>query len=315
MDVRQLRYFLGVLEAKSITKAADQLHVAQPALGLQIRKLEEELHVELFVRHSRGVTPTEAGLRLASHAEVVLRQFERAKQDLLDFSGKTQGRVGLGMTTTVSLVLAAAFAERCKREYPDVTLNMMEGLSERLMEWVYEDRLDITLTYNPDAIKGLVSEPLVREALYFVTSTKRGAPKNPTDIGLKHAVAEQLILPSRPHLLRVQVEAAAQNIGTELDVVFEVDSVATIKELLKADLGATILPYGAVRTGVRNGTFTARKIADPALYRTLSIAYSPVHPMSKSFLAVGNLLREVVRELAEGNTVGWEVWRESGKYN
>ena len=59
VDIKQLRYFMGVLEAKSITKAAEQLYVAQPALGLQIRKLEEELGVELFVRHSRGVAPTE----------------------------------------------------------------------------------------------------------------------------------------------------------------------------------------------------------------------------------------------------------------
>ena len=97
---------MGVLEAKSITKAAEHLYVAQPALGLQIRKLEEELGVELFVRHF-GVAPTEAGLLLAQHAQVLLRQFARARQDLLDFARSPHGRVSVGLTPTVTSVLVA----------------------------------------------------------------------------------------------------------------------------------------------------------------------------------------------------------------
>ena len=131
MDVKQLRYFLGVFDAKSITKAADLLFVAQPALGLQIRKLEEELGVELFSRHSRGVTPTEAGIRLANRARVLLSQFERVKQDILDFAEEPHGRVAIGMTPTTTLVLAAAVADRCREAYPEITLNILEGLSER----------------------------------------------------------------------------------------------------------------------------------------------------------------------------------------
>ena len=102
MDFRQLRYFLGVYEAKSITKASERLNVAQPALGLQVRKLEEELGVDLFFRHSRGVTPTEAGQLLAVHARVLLRQFERVRQDLIDFGGQPHGRVAVGMTAVAA---------------------------------------------------------------------------------------------------------------------------------------------------------------------------------------------------------------------
>jgi LysR family nitrogen assimilation transcriptional regulator len=98
MDIKQLRYFLGVLEARSITKAADTMAIAQPALGLQIRKLEDELGVDLLVRHSRGITPTEAGLRLAQHAESLLRQFDRMHQDMVDFAGARRSLITVGMS-------------------------------------------------------------------------------------------------------------------------------------------------------------------------------------------------------------------------
>ena len=82
MDVRQLRYFVEVVEAKSFTRAAERVHVAQPALGFQVRKLEDELGVSLLHRHSRGVDPTEAGTALLRHAHAVLRQIELARQEL-----------------------------------------------------------------------------------------------------------------------------------------------------------------------------------------------------------------------------------------
>ena len=309
MNVKQLRYFLGVLEAESITKAAKQMNVAQPALGLQIRKLEEELKVDLFIRHSRGVTATEAGLRLASHSQVILRQFERAKQDILDYAGKPQGRVSVGMTPTVSMVLAATVAQRCHEQYPDITLNITSGLSERLMEWVYDDRVDFTLTYNPNAIKELTCEPLVRETLYFAQPRSLKGPWRKT-IPLKDVLKQKLILPSRPQLLRLQLDKEAQQIGLETDVVFEIDSVSTIIDLVDNDLGGTVLPFGALKPKVDSGDLDAWPISDPALYRTLHVAQSPAHPSSKAFTAIGELVRGVVEELAENNEIGWELWRD-----
>ena len=92
MDVRQLRYFVSVIELRSFSRAAEVLHVAQPALGLQIRKLEDELHTQLLVRHSRGVEPTPAGNLLRERALTILAEMEETKQALRDFSGPPRGR-------------------------------------------------------------------------------------------------------------------------------------------------------------------------------------------------------------------------------
>ena len=308
MDFRQLRYFLGVFEAKSITKAAERLYVAQPALGLQIRKLEEELGVDLFLRHSRGVTPTEAGDLLAEHARVLLRQFERVRQDLIDFGGQPHGRVAVGMTATTCLVVAADLVERCRDLFPQITLTISEGLSERLMEWVDSDQIDLTLTYNSDWVKGLICKPLVSESLYFVEAGAGSLPCREAapfaDVARHH-----LLLPSSPHRLRSLIDEAARDRKVSLEVSYEIDSVAAIKELVEQGLGSTILPLGAVLPAVKSGQLRARRITDPLIDRVLHIAYSPRHPKSKAFTAVCDLTEEVIHGLAESGQVDWQAAR------
>lgn len=310
MDVKQLRYFLGVFDAKSITKAADQLFVAQPALGLQVRKLEEELGIELFSRHSRGVTPTAAGNRLANRARVLLSQFERVKQDILDFAEEPHGRVVIGMTPTTILVLAAAVADRCREAYPEITLNILEGLSERLMEWVDNGQIDITLTYNPEAVKGLICKPLITEELYFVERGKRRKKSDET-LSFPDVIKNELVLPSRLSLLRQIVEEAAEKTGSQPNVTFNVDSVPAIKEMVKRGLGGTILPYGAIQEEVEAGSLRAKRIEDPELYRTLYLASSSKRPESKAIVVVSRLIEEVASGLARSGYVGWQLVSEN----
>ena len=314
MNIKQLQYFLGVLKERSITKAAARLYVAQPALGLQMRKLEKELNVDLFVRHSRGVTPTEAGIRLAGHAEILIRQFDRAKQDMLDYAGEPQGRVIVGLTTSTSFVVAGILAERCQQEYPKLSINITVGLSEGLMEAVQDDRIDLTLTYNPDLTSGLVCQPLAKERLYFVQNTKRGkiSDKNTT---FTKVLENDLILPSHPHLVRVLVDTTAQELNLEPIVKFEVDSVPAKKELIRHDLACSIMPYAAVHAEVTAGEFQAKPVKEPALERTLYIAHSQRRPSSKAFMAVRSLLSEVVRSLAENHQAGWTLYESAKKRN
>ena len=117
MDIKQWRYFLGVAEAKSFTKAADILHVAQPAIGIQVRKLEEELGVPLLVRHSRGIVPTEAGEEMVRQARSVLRAVEQARQRVTDVGGERRGRIVVGMSTAVIRILAGILVAACRRKW------------------------------------------------------------------------------------------------------------------------------------------------------------------------------------------------------
>ncbi len=306
MDIRQLRYFVRILEARSFTKASEKLRIAQPALGLQIRKLEDELGVQLLVRHSRGVSPTEAGLLLARHAEVLIKQLDRARQDLIDFSGPPRGSLSLGMTPTTSLVLAAALVKRCKRDLPGVSVSIVEGLSETLMEWVADGRLDLAFTYNPHAVKGLACEPLLSEDLFFIGpgsgAAAVGAPVRFADIA-----GRPLVLPSRPILLRTMIDEAAEGRDYDLNITFETNSVPTLKELVQESLGYTILPFGAVRREVEDGRLSAQRITDPSIARTLHLAGSHKRPASKATDALRDLIRELIRESIATEALFWRA--------
>jgi len=293
MNIRQLRYFVGVLKEQSITKAAARLYVAQPALGLQIRKLEEELDIDLFVRHSRGVTPTEAGKRLGAHAEILIRQFERAKQDMLDYGGAPQGQVSIGLPMSTVFSLAGILVKRCQQEYPKIRLNISVGLSEHLMEWVQDDRLDVTLTYNPKPGGALVFEPLTTEKLFFVQSSQRGSLSS-DDASFAKVLDADLTLPTQTHMLRILIDDAAQQLGVVPEIDFEIDSVPAIKEVVRANLACTILPFGTIQAEVESGEFSARPVKEPALERTLYLAYSASIPSTKGLAAVTDLLRSVV---------------------
>lgn len=318
MTIRQLRYFLRIVELKSFSKAAAYLHVAQPALGLQIRKLEEELGVKLLNRHSRGVSATEAGLILRDHALIVLRQIERAKLHLIDFAGPPRGKIAVGVTPTVNLVLASALVQKCRAELPNVSLSIVEGMSENLMEWVENDRLDMAFSYNPAAVRGLVCEPMLTEDLCLVgppnaadlptskVTAKRGKNGGLESIAFADIAELQMILPSPPHGLRSIIDEVANHQDLELKITLEIDSVPATKELVEKDLGYTILGMGAVKREVEDGRLTARTITSPNLSRNMFLAYSSKRPSSKASNAVRQIIRTVVQE---GIASGQWSWR------
>ena len=285
MDVRQLRYFAEVVEAKSFTKAAERVRVAQPALGFQVRKLEDELGIPLLVRHSRGVAPTEAGRALLKHARAILRQVESARQEMIDLAGPPRGPVALGITPTASALMAVRIVEDCARAWPGISLNLVEGLSEEVMRWLDEGRVDLGFTYNPQAAKGIRTLPLLVEDLFLVAAAKAGGAGRDR-IPFARLAGRKLILPSRPHGTRMLLEQAAAARGADLDVACEVDSVATMRELVEAGAGATVLPFGAVRDAVRDGRLRALRIERPRISRTLHIAHAPNGARSNAAQAV-----------------------------
>src|SRR5262245_31090056 len=163
MDIRQLRYFLGVLEAGSLSKAAGPLHVAQPALGAQIRNLERELGVNLLRRHARGVAPTRAGELLAQRAAVLLRDLSRVKQEITDLDSVPSGRVTLGLTSTPAQVLGATIVERCREKYPRVRLVITEARPGELLEMVAREEADLGLAFHLPGNDDIASEVLIND--------------------------------------------------------------------------------------------------------------------------------------------------------
>ena len=129
MDVRQLRYFVNIVDYGSLGRAAEKLYVAQPSLSQQMARLEEELGVPLLLRSNHGVTPTAEGNALYRHARLVLRQMEQLKQEVSKGGGAESGTVALGLPTTMVSVLAVPLFERVQDKYPEIRLQFFESMS------------------------------------------------------------------------------------------------------------------------------------------------------------------------------------------
>jgi LysR family nitrogen assimilation transcriptional regulator len=306
VDIKQLRNFLRIVELKSFSEASKHVRIAQPALGLQVRKLEDELGVKLLIRHARGVTPTEAGMLLYEHADIILRQVERAKNEVVDVADTPRGNIAFGLTPTVSLVMGAALVEKYHALCPNVSLRVVDGLSEVLVEWVSSGRLDLAFTYNPSGAAGLELEPLLVESLYLVGPVD--APQLAGDtIPLSSLKNVPLILPSNPQVLRMLVDEGAANADVDLNIYLEIDSVQTMKELVERSVAYTVLPFGAIEAEVADGRFAASRIVEPEINRTLSIVYSGRRPPSKAFTILHELIRDIAETLIKRGVASWRA--------
>ena len=168
MFFRQLKYFMAVAEAGRFTEAAKRINVSQPALGLQIKNLEEELGVTLFDRHSRGVKLTDAGNILLDYANEIISKIEEAKLAIKDVAGTVLGDIHIGITPTIGRHLLHPISESCSEIYPKLVLSFTKGYSDELHEAVLANELNLAFSYDPGAIDKLVSEALLIDQFYLV---------------------------------------------------------------------------------------------------------------------------------------------------
>ena len=157
MDIRQLTYFMHVVELGSFSRAAAFLHIAQPALGRQISSLETELKERLLIRNGRGVSPTEAGARLLDHARSIIQLFERAHEDMENARLGRTGAVAIGMPGSLSAQVSTGLIRKLHAEIPDAKVHVLTGRSTQLQEWLLAGRLDFIMN-DPVVAARVVAE-------------------------------------------------------------------------------------------------------------------------------------------------------------
>lgn len=297
MELRQLRYFIGISEAGSVLRASTTLHVAQPALSQQISALEGEVGARLFERSSRGVALTEAGKVFLDHARVVLADVERARMAVREASSVPSGDVVVGFPTTVALVATVPVLRACRDQLPQVRLKVVEAYSGYLREWLQSGRLDVALLFGDTSDAGLAKRQLLDDRLVLVTG-KEG-PRAPHKLSLNGIARFPLVLPGREHGLRKIIEEACTQYGVELELVAEIDALNSVKKAVEAGIGATILPLGSVAEEVTAGRLHASAIENPAITRRVVCATSVTRPTTPACAAFIALVTEVIRGMVE----------------
>lgn len=282
MDFKQLQTFVQVAELGSFTRAANVLRIAQPALSRQVRALEVELRQPLFDRNGRGVTLTPAGQRLLAHGRGILNQIERAKQDLEEQRGAATGLLSLGLPPSVGRTLTAPLVELFRERFPRATLTMVEGLSTYTLEWLAQGRIDCAVVYNAAPAPAFELLPVLQEELYLV-SARSGSPNGRLvgrPVSLADVARHELVIPSRPHAIRMRVETALAEAGLKPRVGLEIESVPAILDLVQRHPLHAVLSINAIAGSGQAERFRARPIvADRVpLAATLWIATSAQRP-------------------------------------
>lgn len=296
MDLKQLEYFVHVAELGSFTRASTVLRVAQPALSRQVRSLEVELRQPLFDRNGRGVTLTEAGKRLLAHGRGILQQVERARQDLEDQRGAATGHLAVGLPPSLSRTLTAPLVEAFRARFPRATLTVVEGLSAYALEWLALGRIDCAAVYNVAPTAAIDLAPVTDEPLYLVSA--RGVGSRP--VTLARVAEHELVMPSRPHSIRMLLETALAAGGLKARIGLEIESVPAILDLVERHPLHAVLAADALAG--REAAFDARPICsakDQPLVAQLSLATSAQRPRGPLIEQGTALLAQMLRDRAQ----------------
>ncbi len=301
MELRQLEYFIAIAEAGAFSRAAMRLSVPQPVLSRQIRALELELGTDLYHRTGRGIVLTEAGRILEQHARGVLETTAGAKRAISAIGSAPAGKVTIGMPPSVGAVLTAAIVGQFRAQFPRVSLGVMEGFSGHVLEWLTTGLIDVAVLYNAPRTSVLAADALVTDELFLL-----GPSSDPANLGNGPVPGARLaevplILPSRPHGLRVLVDDFLGRAGVAPNVQVEIDAMASTISLVEAGLGYTILSYSCVHALIEAGRIRKWSIIEPTMTRTLVVATPTQRPVTKAARALMGFVRERVDMLvAEG---------------
>ncbi|RYF66697.1 MAG: LysR family transcriptional regulator, partial [Comamonadaceae bacterium] len=246
MELRQLRYFVRVVELGSFSRAAADLGMVQSALSQQVARLEGELSARLLTRSAQGVAPTEAGLAFFREAQLTVRHADQAVRAAQD--ARLSGTVSIGLPPTVGSVLGVPLLSAMRKKYPDVRVHLVESLSGHLADLLNARQLDLAVLYGSHPGRRWSVTPLLEEKLFFIQSARHPMVSALTQrLALSQLDKVPLILPTPTHGLRLLLDAAFVRERVTPLVAGEIDSLGMLMDAVDAGIGGTLQPWSATR--------------------------------------------------------------------
>lgn len=309
MELRQLRYFVRIVELGSMGRAALDLDMVQSALSQQISRLEGELCTRLLQRTAKGAVPTEAGLAFFREAQLALRHADQAARAAQQ--ARLTGSVSVGLSPTTASVLGVPLMRAMHERYPDVRLHMVGSLSGHLSTMLNARQLDLAVLFDTQPARRWSVLPLLEERLFLIRSAHHHPaqlqqPLPAGKVALAQLGDEPLILPTGPHGLRSRLDAAFAQARVAPRMAMEIDSLALLMDAVDMGLGSTIQPWAAVgRYPDAAQRFVLAEIKDGPAYRPAALCSLSDDELSPAALAARVVLGDCVRELVQsGRWIG-----------
>lgn len=279
MNLRTLRYFVAIADAGSLTAAAAAIPIAQPALTRQLRELEADLGVQLLQRMPRGVRLTQAGVTFYESAQRILAEAGRVRQKLARRQENADVTVVMGASPTLARVLLPGLFEVCQRSLSGIKLRAREAFTPALLDWLERGMIDMAVVTNPEPGRALTLQPLLGEPFALISHTS-------LNIGPIVSVSQLARIPLlMTSLHRGIVERQLLRQGKELNVQAEVDSVDSIRELVRRGQWATIMPVSVFKEPRVADEVVMSEVSGVQLNRLLVLA-TRIEPRGNSAIPV-----------------------------
>lgn len=292
MDLRQLRYFVKVVELGNVTRASEGLHIAQPAVSQQIRNLEQEMGMQLLERSSHGVTATAAGKTLYRHAQALLREADRTRELLKLDADVPQGKVSVGLPSSSSRMLAIPLAQRVVERYPGISLELIEIPTADMPGMIESGRIDLAIAADAVESPGVSKVHLFSEDLHMVMWPECEWPFDA--ISLSELARFPMILPGFPNSIRTRVERALSQQGLPFNILFEASSITLLFAAVQAKLGVTVLPWNTTYSELEGRKLRFSRIEYPHFSREISLCWHSTRLASNACAKIKEDILELI---------------------
>lgn len=295
MDVHQLELFLAVMDAPSMTRAAEKVHLSPGAVSLQLHNLAEELHTELFVRRGKHLIPTPAALRLAERAKELVKLMGHIQREFANDATKDVRPFYFATGVTTLIYQLGRPLRQLRSHFPNAEIRVTVSVTEEMVTGLHDRRFDLALITLPVPEDNLQIIPLFDEELLVVRpSAKKAASSH---IGtLRAAELENvpfLLYPKRSNVRRA-IDEIFKEIGVQPNVQMEAEDTEAIKRLVESGFGYSILPEHALRG--RSHFFQKFRVGGHRLTRKLALAMIRTESPRRLTQSIANFLRDALTE-------------------
>ncbi len=273
MNIQQLEYIISVDTCRHFVKASEKCFVTQATLSMMIKKLEEELDVKIFDRSRQPVVPTEIGNKIIAQAKIILQESNRLKEIVQEEQGELKGELRIGIIPTLAPYLLPLFMNSFMKKYPQVRLRISELTTVDIINKLEQHDLDAGLLSTPLNQASLTEQPLFYEE-FVVYATRKEKILKKKFLLAKDIDVNRLCLLEEGHCLRSQVFnfCELKNNDKELNHLdFATGSIETLKKIVEANEGITILPFLALKDMTTKQKNNVRHFKSPAPVREIGL--------------------------------------------
>ena len=273
MEIRQLRYFIAAAEAGNLRTASNNIHISHSALSMSLKKLEQDLGVTLLHKNRNGVQMTFAGEQFLAGAHSLLRQIDDLRASLPGSEDSPAGNVRLGLPFGINDALSAPLYQLMVDRYPRINLEIEEGNTTSLERLYENDLLHLMIGYNVVEKMDQKCEPLYVEQLYFV-SPYDPALEDEHEIELGALAGRPIVCSPGTNSMPATLEKYSFENKVSFDLLPDFQSAHTALKIVEAKLANTISPWDEIHDHVRDKRFSAQKIVNPSMDRTVCLISS-----------------------------------------